>query len=141
MHSPNPGFCCLLQHVSSIITRLLPLVTPALDSNISTLVSPIPPELGQLSQLEVLSLARNALTGPIPPGLGQLHRLRDLYLSHNQLSGPVPPELGAIPDLNQVFLNGNDLTGCLPAHWEGYHVSVMSGDIAERSTWLPFCED
>ena len=38
MHSPNPGFCCLLQHVSSIITRLLPLVTPALDSNISTLV-------------------------------------------------------------------------------------------------------
>ena len=107
----------------------------------NALTGPIPPELGQLSQLEVLSLARNALTGPIPPGLGQLHRLRDLYLSHNQLSGPVPPELGAIPDLNQVFLNGNDLTGCLPAHWEGYHVSVMSGDIAERSTWLPFCED
>lgn len=44
MHSLNSG-CCLLQHVSSIITRLLPLVTPALDSNISTLVRRPPPIL------------------------------------------------------------------------------------------------
>ena len=47
---------------------------------------PIPPELGQLSALESLTLW---VTGPIPPELGNLIQLRKLTLSHNRLSGPI----------------------------------------------------
>ena len=85
MHSPNPGFCCLLQHVSSIITRLLPLVTPALDSNISTLVragSPVRVAAG-------VQLPRGPLCPDIPGG-----RVPGLLSGHagvSPLPEPTPP--------------------------------------------------
>ena len=38
----------------------------------------IPPELGQLTQLESLALGGNLLTGTLPPELGQLTQLETL---------------------------------------------------------------
>ena len=46
-----------------------------------------------------LSLADNALTGPIPPELGQLTNLQELWLSRNEFSGPIPSELGQLTNL------------------------------------------
>ena len=46
-----------------------------------------------------LYLNANALTGPIPPELGQLTNLQSLWLSHNELSGPIPSELGQLTNL------------------------------------------
>ncbi|MDD9994217.1 MAG: hypothetical protein OXS35_00510, partial [Dehalococcoidia bacterium] len=51
----------------------------------------MPPELGNLSSLEVLLLSGNQLSG-IPPELGNLPNLRWLHLFHNRLSGEIPPE-------------------------------------------------
>lgn len=78
------------------------------------LTGPIPPELASLSLLENLQLAGNQLTGPIPPELGQLANLEHLLLSGNQLSGGIPPELGALPQLYWLWLDGNQLTGAIP---------------------------
>ena len=74
----------------------------------------IPPELGQLTGLQVLTFAYNRLTGPIPPELGQLPRLNRLDLFDNQLTGPIPPELGRLPELEYLRLHNNRLTGPIP---------------------------
>ena len=50
----------------------------------------LPPEIGQLSQLDLLYLHVNQLTA-LPPEIGQLSQLTALWLSSNQLSA-LPPK-------------------------------------------------
>ena len=88
----------------------------------------IPPELGQLTELEYLSLNDNALTGPIPPELGQLTKLKELDLYCNRLSGPIPPELGQLTKLRTLNLYRNRLT-CVPEA------------LAKWADYLPLCPD
>ena len=78
------------------------------------LTGEIPPELGRLSNLEVLALHDNQLTGEIPPGLGGLSNLEVLGLRTNQLTGGVPSELGRLSNLTQLVLSSNQLTGEIP---------------------------
>ena len=79
------------------------------------LTGPIPPELGNLSNLQVLDLDGNQLTGPIPPELGNLSNLEYLDLWWNQLTGPIPPEVGNLSNLQFLYLVGNQLTGPIPS--------------------------
>jgi len=88
------------------ITRL------TLDEN--GLGGSIPHELGNLPQLEVLSLAGNELEGSIPPQLGNLPDLRQLVLDRNELTGLIPPQLGNLPNLWKLRLGDNELTGPVP---------------------------
>lgn len=81
----------------------------------------IPGEFGNLSSLEHLILAGNALSGPIPTELGNLSRLVNLNLAWNGtgeesrgISGPIPVELGELGELVALSLQGNSLTGSLP---------------------------
>ncbi len=79
----------------------------------------IPKDLGRLSEIEFIYLARNQLTGPVPSELGNLSRLEHLSLNENQLSGPIPPELGALSNLRVLNLGWNGgLTGQVPT-WLG----------------------
>ena len=71
------------------------------------MTGPIPPELGNLANLEILHLSENQLTGPIPPELGNLAKLTGLYLSVNQLTGCVPAGLRDVPN-NDFTLLGLD---------------------------------
>ncbi len=75
----------------------------------------IPPELGALDNLDVLSLGRNELTGEIPPELGSMRSLERLYLHDNQLTGGIPPEIGRMRSLERLYLWSNQLTGEIPA--------------------------
>ncbi|NJO15964.1 MAG: hypothetical protein HC877_09485 [Thioploca sp.] len=75
----------------------------------------IPPELGNLSNLQWLWLYYNKLSGPIPPELGNLDNLRSLELNNNQLSGPIPPELSNLDNLQSLSLNYNPLSGTIPS--------------------------
>ena len=59
----------------------------------------IPPELGNLANLQNLDLGSNQLSGAIPPELGNLANLQSLNLNDNQLSGAIPPELGNLTNL------------------------------------------
>ncbi len=74
----------------------------------------IPPELGQLSKLEVLNLIDSELIGNIPPELGQLSNLMVLGFFNSQLIGNIPPELGNLTNLTEMDLRLNQLTGSIP---------------------------
>jgi len=78
------------------------------------LTGPIPPELGDLSNLGTLSLEYNSLTGAIPPELGNLSNLDTLALYSNSLTGTIPRELGNLSNLRRLSLSGNSLTGTIP---------------------------
>ena len=78
------------------------------------LTGEIPPELGDLSNLEVLELSENGLTGEIPSELGDLSYLVHLSLWGNQLMGEIPPELGNLSNLDVLDLSDNQLTGEIP---------------------------
>ena len=73
----------------------------------------IPPEIGQLVNLEALLLSDWSLTGPIPPELGKLANLEFLHLRH-KLTGPIPAELGKLKNLVRLYINGNKMTGSIP---------------------------
>ncbi len=74
----------------------------------------IPPELGNLTNLQSLQIYFNRLTGPIPPELGSLTNLTSLDLSSNQLIGSIPPELGKLTSVNLLILTRNQLSGSIP---------------------------
>ena len=66
---------------------------------------------GRVTRLE---LRNNGLAGPIPPALGDLDNLYLLTLSSNDLSGPVPAWLGNMTRLQALYLSGNELNGRIP---------------------------
>ena len=86
----------------------------------------IPPELGNLSNLKQLNLSDNSLTGEVPPELGQLKELARLDLRNNKLAGPLPEELTSLPMLRLAF--GNNVGGlCVPAS-----VAAQEGAFSSR---------
>ena len=74
----------------------------------------IPPELGNLVNLQDLNLSGNQLTGEIPPELGNLVNLGGFNLYNNQLTGTIPQELGNLVNLGGFNLYNNQLTGTIP---------------------------
>ena len=91
-----------------------PLRVTSLVLSDSQLTGTIPPELGNLNNLERLNLTRNQLTGDIPPELSLLTNLEILALGGNQLTGPIPTWLGSLAKLQELQLWGSQLTGAIP---------------------------
>ncbi|XP_059670553.1 receptor-like protein kinase HSL1 [Cornus florida] len=112
--------------VISLVENLFDGVIPGFLGNISTLKqlnlsynpfspSRIPPELGNLTNLEILWLTGCNLIGSIPASLGRLQRLIDLDLALNNLNGPIPSSLTELSSVVQIELYNNSLSGELPA--------------------------
>ena len=78
------------------------------------LTGTIPPELGNLSSLRILSILETGLTGGIPPELGNLANLDILEIEDNRLTGIIPPELGNLADLGELLIQETQLTGGIP---------------------------
>ncbi|RAL50690.1 hypothetical protein DM860_015837 [Cuscuta australis] len=70
--------------------------------------------LGNLINLEKLTLDQNGITGNIPEGLKNLKNLTDLDLQSNRLEGPIPDFLCYLPNLKNLFLSDNPLLGQAP---------------------------
>ncbi|MDE2825675.1 MAG: Ig-like domain-containing protein [Gemmatimonadota bacterium] len=81
----------------------------------------LPPELGALDDIEVLSLGRNNLSGEIPPEMGSMTDLERLYLQDNQLTGEIPPEVGGMRSLERLYMWRNQLSGEIPPELGSIH--------------------
>ncbi len=72
----------------------------------------IPSSIGNLTNLTFLSLGDNNFTGIIPSQIGNLSNLTHLGLSHNALVGNIPSEIGNLTNLTLLALSHNQLSGC-----------------------------
>ena len=88
--------------------------TTELNLSNSGLTGSIPPEIGNLTNLERLYLENNQLTGSIPPEIGNLTNQSVLNLENNQLTGSIPPEIGNLTSLDYLNLKNNQLSGEIP---------------------------
>ncbi|CAK7350522.1 unnamed protein product [Dovyalis caffra] len=111
--------------VISLVFNLFDGIIPPFLGNISTLrmlnlsynpFTPgrIPPEFGNLANLEILWLTECNLIGEIPDSLGRLKKLIDLDLAINNLAGSIPSSLTELTSIVQIELYNNTLTGELP---------------------------
>ncbi|GMH15822.1 hypothetical protein Nepgr_017663 [Nepenthes gracilis] len=142
--------------VISLVDNLLDGVFPSLLSNLSTLrhlnlsynpfrPSHLSPELGNLTNLEILWLSGCNLVGQIPDSLGLLTKLTDLDLALNSLQGPIPSSLTGLTSVVQIELYNNSLTGELPIGWSNLSslrlldasANELTGTIPDELTWLP----
>ena len=92
-----------------------------------------PPEIGQLTNLQTLSLSENQLT-TLPPEIGQLTNLQTLSLSENQLT-TLPPEIGQLTNLQKLSLSENQLTTLPPEiadNLEGGLMIALDGNPVEE---------
>ena len=75
-------------------------------------ITRLPPEIGQLQQLQQLALKNNQLT-TLPAEIGNLQKLRFLWIGNNQLA-TLPAEMGNLQELQNLLLENNKLKA-LPA--------------------------
>ena len=83
-----------------------------------------------------LVLSDSQLTGTIPPELGNLNNLERLNLTRNQLTGDIPPELSLLTNLQLLALGGNQLTGPIPTWLVKHHQpgrTIPMGESVYRS--------
>ncbi|RWV86619.1 hypothetical protein GW17_00051473 [Ensete ventricosum] len=77
---------------------------------------PIPPEVGNLSLLQILDLSQNLLSGEIPASILHCKRLKALDLSHNNLTSSLPVGFGTnLTALEKLSLSYNRLNGSIPS--------------------------
>jgi hypothetical protein len=68
----------------------------------------LPNTIGNLINLQVLKLGRNKLAG-LPDSIGNLVNLQELWLDDNRLTG-LPDSIGNLRNLQQLYLHYNQLT-------------------------------
>ncbi|KAK9050933.1 hypothetical protein SSX86_027558 [Deinandra increscens subsp. villosa] len=97
------------------------MVTCTSDGHVAALGMPgqnisgtLSPAIGNLSNLQSITLQNNAFSGPITGAIGKLWNLQTLDLSGNKFSGELPSSLGDLKNLNLLRLNNNSLTGPVP---------------------------
>ncbi|XP_062227205.1 receptor protein kinase TMK1-like [Phragmites australis] len=127
-----------LSEFSDDIASSQQLQTLELDN--CSLAGAIPDFLGNMGNLQTLSLTYNNLSGPIPATfngsdiqslrlnnqlggrklsgpldvIATMTNLQQLWLHGNQFSGPIPDGIGACKDLTSLRLNSNLLVGLVP---------------------------
>lgn len=72
----------------------------------------IPTEIGELWNLEMLSISSASLTGNIPISIFKLLFLKVINLSNNSLTGSIPAGSSySLPQIQHLYLSSNHLTG------------------------------
>ncbi|RWR97623.1 putative LRR receptor-like serine/threonine-protein kinase isoform X2 [Cinnamomum micranthum f. kanehirae] len=110
---------------------------------------PVPQELGQLSNLELLDLSANNLIGPIPEKIEECTKLMSLKLNRNNLNGSIPFHVGnlgnhgAILNLGQKSVhrrNTNSAREVKQAHISDFGTArLLKPDSSNWSTLAGTC--
>ncbi|XP_010939310.1 LRR receptor-like serine/threonine-protein kinase HSL2 [Elaeis guineensis] len=90
------------------------------------LVGEIPDSVGNLANLKILDLSNNGLTGRIPASIGRLRSVEKMELWRNQLSGELPQSLGNLTSLFAFDASENKLTGKLPEGLAGLNLTSLA---------------
>ncbi|KAK6932608.1 Serine-threonine/tyrosine-protein kinase, catalytic domain [Dillenia turbinata] len=142
--------------VLSLTGNLLNGVVPGFLGNISSLKqlnisynpftpSRIPPEFGNLTNLEILWLTQCNLVGQIPDVFGKLKNLQDFDVAVNNLEGPIPSFITELTSIVQIELYNNSLSGVFPSGWSKLtalrnldaSMNRLSGKIPDELLGLP----
>jgi Leucine-rich repeat (LRR) protein len=83
-----------------------------LDSN--QLTGTISPEIKGMTELIDVRFRKNVLTGTIPPEIHDLTHLELFYVDDNKLTGTIPATWELMTRLQELQFYKNDLTGVLP---------------------------
>jgi len=76
----------------------------------------IPSEIGNLQNLEFLSMAFNNFIGPIPFKIFNISTIQQILMHSNNLTGHLPSNLGLfLPNFQKFLLWGNQLSGTIPS--------------------------
>ncbi|OWM83850.1 hypothetical protein CDL15_Pgr004281 [Punica granatum] len=70
--------------------------------------------IGNLKNLEVLSLSSNSISGIIPHEIGNLNKMKELYLDSCEFTGQIPHTLGNLTMMTHLYLQRNSLQGIIP---------------------------
>lgn len=97
---------CSWAGVSCDRNRVFELRLPAMG-----LSGELPLGLGNLTQLQTLSLRFNALSGKVPADFANLLGLRNLYLQGNLFSGEIPAFLFDLRNLVRLNMADNNFSG------------------------------
>ena len=85
-----------------------------LNLSFNRLNETFPEELWTLSNLEELYLDDNFLSGNIPDDISELINLKTISLMRNQFSGNIPSQIGSLGNLQKIFFNDNYFSGSIP---------------------------
>ncbi|XP_060671193.1 probable LRR receptor-like serine/threonine-protein kinase At1g56130 isoform X2 [Ziziphus jujuba] len=99
--------------ISEEITAFKYLTFLKLDQNYFT--GPLPPFIGNLTELQQLSIGINAFSGTIPKEIANLKDLKLLAFGSNNFSGTLPPELGNLVKLEEIYMDAAGVGGEIPS--------------------------
>ncbi|KAL7169457.1 hypothetical protein ACSBR2_034489 [Camellia fascicularis] len=85
-----------------------------LDFMWNDLTGSVPKEIGNIASLKLLLLTGNKLSGSMPNELGYLSKLIILQIDLNQISGPVPDSFSNLSSIKHLHLNNNSISGQIP---------------------------
>ncbi|GLU20405.1 hypothetical protein SLE2022_366080 [Rubroshorea leprosula] len=108
-------------HVNELLVLSSSPLLESLDLSSNSLVGGLPPQIGNMERLKLLSLANNKLSGHLPSELCKLTNLECLDLSGNKFKGKIPDKLPS--SLIQFNVSHNDLSGLVPKNLIGFPIS------------------
>jgi len=95
------------------VTKLKDSLT-GLHMTYNNLKGPMPRELFELTNLEILAISENSIEGKIDTRLGRLTNLLEFYCYGNKVTGEIPSEIGLLTKLQILTFAENKLEGTLP---------------------------
>ncbi|KAI7745717.1 hypothetical protein M8C21_022194, partial [Ambrosia artemisiifolia] len=90
------------------------LVTFNSTVSLNALSGELPPELGELSDLKLLSFSGNNFTGSLPSEIGNLRNLQHLYIDSSGVGGEIPSTFASLQNMVTVWASDNEFTGRIP---------------------------